>query len=142
MDALNFMMDDYKLDKELRWRVRDYFRRCKPLIRRKSHNELTQRCLSHELRCDVRLRSASIAFNSVWWLASCEREALEQLAIRLRREAFAPKERILGEDCLVILIIGVAARNGSFISEGQHWGDIIVSSPHLRDTRVAKALCY
>ena len=37
---------------------------------------------------------------------------------------------------------GVASRAGAIIAFGGHWGDVILTSPILRDTRVAKALSY
>jgi hypothetical protein len=45
------------------------------------------------LRGDVRLGVCGRAIDGVWWLAELENECLEHLAVRLRREAFAPKVR-------------------------------------------------
>ena len=40
------------------------------------------------------------------------------------------------------MLQGVATRGGNIIGVGGHWGDIIISSPMLRDTRSARALGY
>ena len=37
---------------------------------------------------------------------------------------------------------GVVTRGGAIIAVGGHWGDVIITSPMLRDTREAKALGY
>ena len=37
---------------------------------------------------------------------------------------------------------GVVTRGGAIIGVGGHWGDVIITSPMLRDTREAKALGY
>ncbi len=62
--------------------------------------------------------------------------------MHITREAFAPKEKIKAVDHLIVLVVGVATRAGNIVTPGGHWGDIIVSSKSLRDTREAKALGY
>ena len=59
----------------------------------------------------------------------------------IERESFCAKEKIpSGPDILNILMQGVATRGGAIIAVGGSWGDIILNSPLLRDTREAKAL--
>lgn len=78
----------------------------------------------------------------VSWLVTLDKAVLEELATKLTRGAYAPKERIRIRDELNILTQGIASREGAFLSVGSHWGDIIVSSPFLCDNREAKALGY
>jgi hypothetical protein len=77
------------------------------------------------------------------WLRDCERYFLEELLVKLRREAFAKREPIISEDELVILTAGMAAfRGGAFLAAGASWGDIILQSRALRDTTPVVALSY
>jgi hypothetical protein len=145
MDSLNFMMQDTSMPKELRQRVRDYFRRSKKLIKRCSYDALIDRCLSHELRGDARYQISHDLFRQVWWLDACERSFLEDLSIYLRREAFEVNSDIRSDGRLTILVQGVASRAGTIITAGTpggSWGDIILTSKRLRDTRLARALSY
>merc|ERR1719261_336955 len=61
----------------------------------------------------------------------------------MEREAFAVRERIYAIK-LNILCLGVAARDGKILTanEGAVWGDIVLSTPALRDMRVSRALTY
>lgn len=43
---------------------------------------------------------------------------------------------------LIILVDGVASRAGAILTTGASWGDILISSARLRDTRPAKALTF
>jgi hypothetical protein len=143
MDALNFMMIDQKVPVANRWIVRDYYRRSKKMLKRKSYCGLIDACLSRELSGDVRYLISHEVFASVWWLNKCERSFLEDLSVFIEREAFAAKEKIPSDSqVLNILMQGVATRGGAIIAVGSHWGDIIITSPMLRDTREAKALGY
>lgn len=143
MDALNFMMHDQHLPFKNRVIVRDYFRRSKKLMKRKSYYELIDRSLSRGLRADVRFLISNNLFSHVWWLNACEREFLEDLSVYIERESFSAGERIpSGPDVLNILMQGVATRGGAIIAVGGNWGDIILTSRILRDTREAKALGY
>jgi len=108
---------------------------------------------------------------SVWFLTDgVEPEALVRISMMLKREGFAPRER-LQADKLTILMRGVAAKGGMIMThdatkvqaadttkrganedEGRnlpatvklpHWGeDIILNSPALRDRKPAAALTY
>ena len=142
LDALNFMMADTAIPHETRVTVRRYFRNSKRLFKRKSFQPLVDDCLSHELQRDVRYQIASGVFQGVWWLSACERDFLEDLSVRVSRVAFGPQEPILAHDTLIVITHGMASRGGIFLAVGDHFGDIIVSSPVLRDTTQAKALSY
>jgi hypothetical protein len=143
MDALNFMMNDQHIPVKNRLIVRDYFRRSKKLRKRKSYHHLIDDCLSQGLRADVRFLISNNLFSHVWWLQACEREFLEELSVFIERESFCAKERIpSGPELLNILMQGVATRGGAIIAVGGSWGDVIITSPILRDTREAKALGY
>ena len=43
---------------------------------------------------------------------------------------------------LTMLVQGVCSRGGAILMQGSYWGDAIVASPALRDSRDAKALSY
>ena len=143
MDALNFMMQDQHVPIRNRLIVRDYFRRSKKLMKRKSYYELIDRSLSRGLRADIRFLISNNLFSHVWWLQACEREFLEDLSVFIERESFSAKENIpSGPETLNILMQGVATRGGAIIAVGGSWGDVIITSAMLRDTRQAKALGY
>jgi len=86
-------------------------------------------------------------FQSVWWLRQCEPEFLQTLAAYMDREAFAAEEKIPsvednGEPRMCILDQGLCSRGGAILTSGAFWGDLLISSPTLRDLRVAKAMGY
>ena len=69
-------------------------------------------------------------------------ECLVELALAMKREAFAPREKMTSEK-LSIIMRGVAAKAGNILTVTMHWGeDMIVSSAALRDGREASALTY
>jgi hypothetical protein len=143
LDALNYMMEDNRVDKESRVRVREYFRRSKSLQKRRSYVTLIDTTLSDELRGDVRYLVSHTLFDSIWYLAACERAFLEDLSPYVTRQGYSIGERVeTKSDWLQILVQGVCSRSGSILTAGFSWGDIIVSSPMLRDTRHAKSLSY
>jgi len=115
----------------------------KKLMKRRSYQNLIDQSLSRGLRADVRYLISNNMFTHVWWLRSCEREFLEDLSVFIERESFSAKEKIpSGPEVLNILMQGVATRGGAIIAVGGSWGDVIIESPMLRDTREAKALGY
>lgn len=140
-DALNFMMKDTGVPREERMKVRYYFAKSKKLFKRRSYGTLIDNCLSTEMQGDVRYLISHDVFHGVWWLRDLDRQFLEDLSIRLRREAFAPKESISG-DKLNILTYGMASREGAFKTPGMWWGDIFLTSHNLRDTTPAQCLLY
>jgi hypothetical protein len=145
LDQLNFMMHDSCVAPHLRMRVRDYFRKSKQMHKRVSYEQLIDRCLSHELRGDVRFHISRRLFRPVWWLNTCERSFLEELSIYMRHEAFEASSPVYVVDQLNILAKGVCQRNGVVVTAGAEnsaWGDVLLSSPRLRDTRVAKTVTY
>ena len=145
LDALNFMMRDTRMPKDIRQRVRDYFRKSKKMLKRMSYDSLIDRCLSHELRGDARYQISHDVFKQVWWLAECERSFLEELSIFIKREGFEAKSIIHSKDELTILVQGVCSRAGTIITAGTaggSWGDVILTASKLRDTRTARALTY
>lgn len=78
----------------------------------------------------------------MWYLEPCEPQCLVQLASRLTRRGYPPRERI-GSASLAILMRGIAACGGDLIYSGQCWGsDMILTAPVLRDTRLITALTY
>jgi hypothetical protein len=78
----------------------------------------------------------------VWYLELCEPECLVQLASKLTRAGFPPRERMTSTT-LNIISRGIAARGGDLLYSGSCWGsDIILTAPVLRDTRLITALTY
>ena len=142
MDALNFMMADNHIDSKHRILVRDFFRKSKTMLKRRSYSRLIDKTLSDELRGDVRYLVSRTLFDGVWFLAACEKSFLEDLSLHVERRAYAKDEKITSEDSLVILVQGACSRGGGILTSGAFWGDAIVTSPVLRDTREAKALAY
>ena len=140
-DALNFMMEDTHMPKAARIKVREYFQKSKKLFKRRSYGGLIDTCLSFEMQGDVRYLISYDVFDGIWWLKSLDRQFLEDLSIRLRRSAFAPKETITG-DQLNILTHGMATRGGTFKSPGAWWGDVFLTSSKLRDTTPATCILY
>ena len=142
LDALNFMMSDTNLPQTTRLAVRRFFRKSKRLFKRKSFQPLVDNCLSIELQRSVRYQIASEVFQGIWWLNACQRDFLEDLSVRVLRVAFGPGDPIYAHDALNVLTHGMASRGGIFLAAGDFFGDIILTSPVLRDTTQAKALCY
>ena len=58
------------------------------------------------------------------------------------RDSYATGEKIITGDSLTVLVQGVCSRGGAILLQGAHWGDAILGSGALRDTRDAKALAY
>jgi hypothetical protein len=132
---------DTNMPNEARLKVREYFQKSKKLFKRRSYAALIDSNLSEEMQGDVRYLISFEVFDGVWWLKELDRQFLEDLSIRLRRVAFAPKEIISG-DQLNILTHGMATRDGAFKSPGHWWGDVFITSRRLRDTTPATCLLY
>ena len=141
-DSLNFMMEDCKMDQEMRVNVRMYFRRAKKMLKRRAYEVLIDNTLSTELQGDVRYYISANFFKQVKWLSEVDRNFLEDLSIKIKRFAYAKKEEIPADEYLMVLGAGVASRAGAFLTAGSYWGDIIISSVRLRDTRKATAVTY
>ena len=141
MDGLNFFLRDMSMPTDLCIRAREYLRNTRDLAKRSNYNELIEQ-LSPSLRADVVLHMSRQLMETVWYIAELENGALVELALKLHRSGFAPKEKVSAQK-LNILMRGVAAKSGNILTYGQHWGeDIIVSAPALRDMRPASALTY
>ena len=110
--------------------------------------QLVDEHLSEGLSMEMRYHMSQRAFRTVWWLRACDRHFLQALAFHVEREAFAPGERIAsvdpmtGDVRLCILEEGTAARTGTLLTSGSFWGDVLLSSKLLRDTRSARSLTY
>ena len=141
-DQLNSMMSDIKVPQEQRLFVRSHFRKAKKLFKRQSYDELIDSCLSNELQGDVRFYMCQSLFSEVWYLNQCERSFLEDLSPKLSRECYAPKEPVECEEKLVMITQGMICRAGAFLGYPSSFGDIILTSPMLRDTTEGKALTY
>ena len=147
LDALNAMMRDQHIPDVVKRKVRDYFRRSKQLAKRMSYFGLIDSTVSKKLKSDLRILMSRNTFDTVWWLALCEVQFLEELSQCIKREAFAIDEPIPNADPdgilrLYVLVTGVACRAGAILTTGASWGDIMLSVPRLRDTRPAKALTF
>ena len=147
MDGLNTMMHDMFVPHDLKVAVRSYYRKSKQLVKRKSYAYLIDETVSSKLRGDLLTHLSTHLFDSVWWLKACDRNVLEKLSMHVQREAFSANEKVpnsdpAGQPRLIILVTGVVHRAGAIFTTGAWWGDLILTSPALRDTREAKALGY
>ena len=152
MDSLNYFLDDMNMPQELRIRAREYLRNCRDLYKKSSYSELVER-LSPDLRSEVVLTMSSKILEVVWYFKPIEKTALVELAVRLQRAGYAPREKIQGSK-LNILMRGVAAKAGNILTPVSTavgvenagnclWGeDVIITAPALRDQRPASALTY
>lgn len=148
MDQLNYFLQDMNMPIDLRHRAREYLRNARELGKKHSYNELVDR-LSPEVRKDIVLKMSAKTLQVVWYLNGLEEMVLVELAMRLQREGYAPRER-LSPDKLTILMRGVAAKAGIILTYqggqvGKHpfWGeDIILTAQSLRDRKPAAALTY
>ena len=129
------------------------------LLLRHRYNELFE-LLSPELRQNVVQLMSQKTLETVWYFRVLKSmgegmtdgnalkykrqgtECLVELALAMKREAFAPREKMTSEK-LSIVMRGVAAKAGNILTVTMHWGeDMIVSSAALRDGREASALTY
>jgi len=153
MDQLNYFLEDMQMPQELRIRVREYLRNTRELSKKASYNVLVE-ILSPALRSEIVLMMSQRTLEVVWYLQSIEKGALVELALRLARVGYAPREKI-PSDRLNILMRGVAAKAGNILTPANYakdgtrldnlctWGeDIIVTAPALRDRRPASALTF
>jgi hypothetical protein len=141
MDSLNSFLSETHVPEELGIQARTYLRATRDLRKKLGHDELISR-LSPGLRGEIMLFLSKATFSHVWYFASLEADCLVQLAARLHRHGFPPRERIESIR-LNILKRGIAARGGELIYSGMCWGiDMILASAVLRDTRPITALTY
>ncbi len=61
------MMSDHGLPRDIKLRVRDFFRRSKHLMQRQTHDALIERCLSTALTADVRFLISKVSFPPKGW---------------------------------------------------------------------------
>jgi len=141
MDALNDFIADMDIPHELGVAARAYLRNTRELRKKLSYDQLVAR-LSPGLQGTIMLHMSQSTFSKVWYLHGVEPECLVQLAGRLRRIGYPPKEKI-PSTCLSIVMRGIVARGGDLMYQGSTWGeDMILTSTVLRDTRFATALTY
>jgi len=141
MDSLNYFLEDMQMPGALRIRAREYLRNTRELYKKSSYNALITE-LSPDLRADIVLHMSAKTLEQVWYLGSLEQNARVELALRLARVGYAPREKVSSIK-LTILMRGVAAKAGNILTPSSHWGDdVIVSSLALRDMRPASALTY
>ena len=148
LDAMNYMMRDQKIPTGVRRQVRDYIRKSKALVKRQSYRQLIDDSLSLSLRQKMQHFVSAGTLQHVWWLQGCEPDFIKELSEFTNRESFAHGELITcidpdqHEERHCILLVGVASRGGSLLTKGSSFGDIVISSPILRDTRPARAIGY
>ena len=71
-----------------------------------------------------------------------EHSFLAEVALKLRRKVYAPKERLV-PDGLQIIMKGIVGQNGDILRQGDVFGiDMIISSEELRDTRPITCISY
>jgi len=143
MDSLNYFLKDMNIPSDLRVRAREYLRNKRELYKTASYNEFLQNVLSPTLRIDVVAKmSGDMLTKTVWYLRELEKACLVELALKIERAVYAPREKVplLG---LSIVMRGVCARAGGILTPISTWGeDVIVTAPALRDKRPVSALTY
>ena len=97
----------------MRVRAREYFRNTRDLRKKLSYHDLLDR-LSHTLRGEVVLQMSKKTLETVWYLRACEPGFLVELALKLFREGYAPREKIPSLK-LCIVMRGVAAKVASIL---------------------------
>ena len=141
MDELNSFLAEASVPSEMGVQARAYLRSTRELRKKLSYDELMVK-LSPGLRGEIMLHLSKSTFARVWYLEVCEAECLVQLAARLTRHGFPPRER-MKSTTLNIIMRGIAACGGELLYSGMCWGsDIILSAVVLRDTRLITALTY
>jgi len=141
MDELNDFLEDVHVPAEIGTAARAYLRSTRELQKKLSYDNLMTR-LSPGLRGTIMLCLSKATVSKVWYLELCEPECLVQLASKLTRAGFPPRERMTSTT-LNIISRGIAARGGDLLYSGSCWGsDIILTAPVLRDTRLITALTY
>lgn len=114
MDSLNYFLEDMQMPPELRIRAREYLRNGRDLIKKLSYNELVAG-LSPDLRADIVLHMSAKTLEQVWYLRELEQAVRVELAMRLHREGFPPREKVSSVN-LNILVRGVAAKAGNILT--------------------------
>ena len=141
VDQLNQFLKETEVPADIGTAARAYLRSTLELRRKLSYDGLMKR-LSPGLAGSIMLHNSRATFSRVWYLEQAEGECLVQLASRLDRFGFPPKERMSSTQ-LHILSRGIAARGGDLLYGGMCWGtDIILHAAVLRDTRLITALTY
>jgi len=141
MDALNNFIAEMNIPHEMGVAARSYLRNTRELRKKLSYDQLVAR-LSPGLQGSMMLHMSQSTFASVWYLHGLEPDFLVQLAGRLLRIGYPPKEKASSVS-LNIMMRGIAARGGDLFYSGSTWGeDMILTSHVLRDTRPATALTY
>ena len=85
---------------DLRIRVREYMRSTKELVKHASYNELVGR-LSPTLRGIAVLHMSQQTLSSVWYLRECEDDFLVDVAVKMGRAGYAPREKVCKGGALV-----------------------------------------
>jgi len=141
MDSLNYFLEDMNMPQELRIRAREFLRNTRDIGKRTSYNELVS-ILSPTLRQDMVMKMSSKTLETVWYLAPLDATTLVELAVKVRRSGYAPKEKVSTAK-LSILMRGVAAKAGNILTPVATWGeDMIVTTTALRDRRPVSALTF
>eukprot|EP00966_Prymnesium_polylepis_P327998 7383812-Prymnesium_polylepis.2 len=131
------------MPQELRERVREYMRSSKDLAKSVSYNGLVER-LSPTLRGMAVRHMSQQTLTAVWYLAECEENFLVEVAVKMGRAGYAPREKVDSEGMRIVMR-GVAAKAGAILTKtnGGFWGqDMIVTSRALRDLSSVSALSY
>ena len=141
MDQLNSFLAETGVPQQISVQARSYMRNTKELRRKSAYDDVVSH-LSPGLRGEIMLYLSTTTFSHVYYLSGIEGDCLVQLAARLTRHGYPPRERMASID-LNIILRGIAARSGELLYGGMCWGvDCILTSGVLRDTRPTTALTY
>lgn len=139
VDLLNDYMNEIKVGKKLRTRLRDYFTHCKSILRMRHYQEVLEN-MSDALKGEVARHSHSEWLQRIPFFNAKNEEERDrfviQVALKLHADAFGPNEMVFREgdtaDFMCIVIRGMAAMNGKVITAGKFFGEDMVMEDNRR----------
>lgn len=142
VDLLNDYMEEIKLPKKQRSKLREYFTHCKQIFRMKYFHEVLEN-MSPTLQGEVARHShGSWLYEIKFFNAGKEDERdrfLVQVALALEPSAFAPNEMVYREgdlaECMYIVQKGLASNLGKVISSGGYFGEDMIAGSEESPSR-------
>lgn len=131
MDAVNGYMEEVQLPKQVRMRIREYFRHRFNTGSLHSNSELLEK-MSPALRESVATHTHAGWIRDIPYFSKCNDEFVVKVALSLQHRTFAPHELVitLFEDTDVMYIVkaGVCACKGMIFTRGKVFGEDMITS--------------
>eukprot|EP00966_Prymnesium_polylepis_P228227 5282040-Prymnesium_polylepis.1 len=115
MDHLNYFLADMRIPQHVCIKTREFLKQTRDLGKHQSYFKLVE-LLSPDIRSEVVYMMSGTTLSTVWYLAACDSPFLIDLAFKIRRACYAPREKISAIK-LNILMRGVAAKAGNILTE-------------------------